>query len=259
MKLRAGDYERDRESGLLLPRHARRGVEREHPQFMYGPAFFGGDPRDPYWASVVAALHMDGANNSTTFTDHRGTTWTASGTAKISTTRSVFGGSSGAFDGTANCYVSTAASADFAFGTGDFTIEFWIYANNVTPEQALVCMRLGSASIFNNVVRIAAGLIGWSDGSSWVGGSTALPATTWTHIAITRAGSTLRVFQGGAVVYSGGNALNISTNRPAFLGAYDNNPTALLFDGYLDDVRITKGVARYTAAYTPPTAAFPNS
>ena len=72
---------------------------------------------------TVALLHMNGVDNSTTFTDESGKSWTANGDAQISTSQSKFGGASGLFDGTGGLSISD--SDDF-YLPADFTIDFWL-------------------------------------------------------------------------------------------------------------------------------------
>jgi len=85
-------------------------------------------PTDPDFASVVLLLHCNGSNGGTTFTDNSsyGRAMTANGNAQTSTAQSKFNGSSGLFDG-AGDYLTASASSDFTFGTGDYTIESWVY------------------------------------------------------------------------------------------------------------------------------------
>jgi hypothetical protein len=89
--------------------------------------------------------------------------------------------------------------------------------------------------------------------------STAISANTWVHFAATRSGTTVRLFRNGALDgtatisgQAGSNSITIGNQAP---GLGNNN----YLIGYLDDIRLTKGVARYTTSFTPPTAAFPNS
>ena len=93
---------------------------------------------DEYFYSNSLLLHMDGANNSTTFTDNsiNNFTPTVFGNAKISTAQSVFGGSSLLLDGSVD-YLSYASNANFDYGTDDFTIEGWFRSTNVSLLQTI--------------------------------------------------------------------------------------------------------------------------
>lgn len=217
---------------------------------------------DTLYPSVALLLHCDGSNGSTTFTDSSPTpkTVTANGGAQISTAQSKFGGSSMYFDGTGD-YLSVPASSAFQFGTGDFTIEAWVYLTATPGAQG--------AHIF--------GMQEYGDGSDYVflitsdrtlsfylstevanvATSTAtVPLNSWCHVAVTRSGTTFAVFIDG-VGASGSSAL--STEVPyavAYSIGADQNGDESNFTGYIDDLRITKGVARYTGNFTPPAAAF---
>ena len=212
---------------------------------------------------VVLHLHMDGANNSTTFTDVSGKTVTPSSNAKISTTESRFGGSSGFFNGGTD-YLSVAASTDFEFGSGDFTIECWFRVPNVTGNKALFSSQTGfwlGAFVWNNRV----GYFASSNGTTWnliaadaspnngLGAHT-LSANTWYHFAFVRRGNTWKGFINGELDL----AVNVSGSivaRPAEekrIGYFSGATLGYAFNGYIDDFRIIKGQALYSGLFTPP-------
>ena len=91
---------------------------------------------DPYFANVVALLHFDGADGSTTFTDVKGHTFTAAGNAQIDTAQSLFGGASLLLDGSGD-YIWAADSADWDFGTADFAVELWGRFNALPSSNAM--------------------------------------------------------------------------------------------------------------------------
>jgi len=229
----------------------------------------GGGGGDPDFANVALLCHFDGTDGSTDFVDNSPSpkTLTAFGNAQLDTEQSKFGGSSGLFDGSGD-YVGLADSADFSFGTGDFTIEAWVRLNSpagaegayvVGQINSLFTVATGSFFLALNDSSRPAGLMG--SGSSLVVAvaTTALSTEQWYHLAFTREANTFRIFVDGilggsqtssASMNDSGEAISIG--RPgAYNGAY--------FDGWIDDLRITKGVARYTDDFTPPAAAFPNS
>ncbi|MVT28799.1 hypothetical protein GO496_10755 [Acidovorax citrulli] len=82
-------------------------------------------------------------------------------------------------------------------------------------------MRYAAAERWSNVIRLANGVLQWSNGTAWLGGSTTLPTNIWTHVAVARVASTLRHFIGGTKVYEVGDTTPISGDRPCFIGAYD--------------------------------------
>jgi hypothetical protein len=228
-----------------------------------GAASDGTGSTDPDFASVSLLLHMDGSNGSTTFTDSSSNalTITANGDAQISTAQSKFGGASGLFDGNAD-YITLAPAANLQFDA-DFTIEVWIYPLSSAD------MLIGSSSGDTNtqVFRINQVNVGtlsmFLNGLSVFGQvSAGITANQWQHLAIARNGSDTRIFVDGEQKGST-HTTWAGTFRMDKIGAFffagSLWSTPLFLNGYIDDLRITKGVARYTANFTPPTAAFPDS
>jgi hypothetical protein len=237
----------------------------------YGTTKGTGTRTDSNSSSIVLAIPMDGANNGTTFTDESATikgsgsakSITRNGDSKTSTTQSKFYGSSGAFDGTGD-YLTLASSSDFDFGTGDFTIEAWLYLNSLPS---------------GNGYPAASWIVGWgptesNPGFDFVVGSTniilaisnfasptistahELSSGKWYHVAATRSGSTARVFVDGVLKGSATTSETASTNPNgiAVSAAEPTGATSGNLNGYLQDLRIYKGVAKYTGNFNPPSS-----
>ena len=206
----------------------------------------GGAGSDPDFGNVTLLLHMNGSNESTTFTDNSNSalTVTANGNAQISTAQSKFGGAAGLFDGTGD-YLSFPG---ISIGTSDdCTIECWFYR---TGGEALVGSTGGGNYQFLAV--LAGKLYAYWNGNEVEGGTVA--DSTWHHAAVTRSSGTMRLFLNGTqVATAAGNTQTFSITKVA--QAVNRSD----FNGYIDDLRITKGVARYTANFTPPTAPFPDT
>lgn len=215
--------------------------------------------------ATVLLLHCDGTNGSTTFTDETGKTVTANGNAQISTAQSKFGGASALLDG-AGDYLSLAASSDWGFGTADFTVEAWInssttgaYADFIgqfqtgTPSGKWDIKTRFSST--NNVV------FTYHTGSSYVdiqcSPAVNVNDSSWHHIAVCRTGGNINIFVDGVLknttAISGSQPIGLSGNT--LLIGYDPTDGAY-YTGYLDEIRITKGEAIYTANFTPPSSAF---
>ena len=212
-------------------------------------------PLDQDYRNVSLLLHGDGTNGSTTIVDSSPTpkTVTAIGNAQLSTAQSKFGGASIAFDGTGD-QILISASTDLQFGTGDFTIEGWCYLLSAptTGYPDLYEAASGSRYInFRKNTSFAATTQNAIIASSPSGAS----INQWFHYALTRSGDTFRVFLNG-----------VSGTPGIFTGAWDATGGVAVgggsleqLHGYVDDLRITKGVARYTSNFTPPTAPFPDA
>ena len=225
--------------------------------------------QDPYVNNVSLMLSMDGANNSTTFIDssQNALAVTAVADAKISTAQSKFGGSAAYFDGTGD-YLTVASNAAIAFGLGDFTIECWINFSALPGNNIVMCIAntmtsLSSATftmwwfgLYNNAGtnRLQLGRHGNGDVFAYVNWTPSL--NTWYHIAVTRSSSSvIKLFIDGvsqSVTTSGSNWANdFSATGILSIG---EGATFLEFNGYMDEFRLTKGIARYTASFTPPAA-----
>lgn len=217
---------------------------------------------DASFASVVLLAHFDGANGATTFTEQTGKTLTAADGAKLSTTSPKFGSASLALDG-AGDYVTTPGVTDFVFGSGDFTVEAWI-KTSTTREQLIVDfyvplqvtwqLELNSAGRLNFY-----GSTGAANGAIATGTSV-LTNGAWHHVAVTRTGSTTKLFVDGTQEASVTDARNFSytTSFLAIGAQVTTRNTSYDFPGNIDDVRVTKGVGRYTANFTPPVSPFPD-
>jgi len=224
---------------------------------------------DPDFANVSLLLHGDGANNSTTFTDSSSNNFTLSrvGDVKISTTQSnPFGGSSIFFDG-AGDYLTLANNSVFTFPSS-FTVEAWVYPTAIVDAfDSIFTLRwIGTWNSGGPGLVLCVGCLVVENGrvENYTGGN--IPLNQWTHLAVSRdgistAGVNTRVFINGSAVLSTITTLSLgNTNAPA-VGVLDTNGGSArsMLTGYIDELRVTKGVARYTSTFTPPTAPFPDA
>jgi len=214
---------------------------------------------DPDYTSVTLLLHLDGTNGSTTITDNSTPpkTLTAQGNAQISTAQSKagFGGASLLLDGTGD-YLS-GTDAGFAFGTGNFTVELMVYPVGTGSYKTLIATRNGGGA-FTDRWTIGVGpsqeAFIYTNGFIVTTSNSVLPANTWTNIAVTRSGTDVKIFINGT--QSGSTGTNSQNLTYSTLGVGANSDGVDSFNGYIDEVRITKGIARYTANYTAPVAPF---
>jgi len=215
----------------------------------------------PPAGTVSLLLHMNGTNASTNFIDSslNGFTATANGNSQISTAQSKYGGASGYFDG-GGAYLSVPDNSLFNFELGDFTIETWLYMEGETLQ--IIAAKWDASGSNSWQLYYNAGYIVFQTGfaSSFTATGT-ITLSQWTHIAITRQGTSLRVFIGGSLLDTFTCAENISGTADLSVAANDINNGeggGNFYMGYMDDLRIIKGEAKYTASFTPPTSQLPN-
>ena len=178
------------------------------------------------------------------------------GDAKISTANSKFGGSSMFLDGNGD-YLFGPVNNTLSFGTGDFTIEAWTYMIATPSVYAGVFDCRSGSSVQNWIFGVynTSGLkVDFLYGATRLTGTTILATNTWNHIAVTRASGNVRIFVNGVFDVSAVYSSAIDPTGTTFNIGRVIDP--YYWNGYLDDVRITKGTARYTANFTPPTLTF---
>jgi hypothetical protein len=180
------------------------------------------------------------------------------GNAQVSTTQAKWGTTSMAFDGNGD-YLSIPNTSLLQLGSSDWTIECWAYISSTTGDQRPISQ---NNSNYEFAFFMSSGGA-MSAASYQSGGSTnfnismgTLSAGQWYHLAASRSGSTVRAFVNGTLQ----NSATYSGTIDARTGGWRLGASYVpgdYFNGYLDDVRITLGYARYTATFTPATAAFP--
>jgi hypothetical protein len=253
---------------LILPRRTLRsqgGFILPSGLGMGGPKDAG--PADPLFANVGSLLHFDGANNSTTFTDVKGNTWTANGNARLGNGSFVFGTAAYFGDGT-NDWIS-ATNAQLALGSGDFCIEFWFYmAGDTVVGGADTCIldwRTTEPDASNMLISMRGGATAnpfrfsvYINGSNnLIGGI--VPLTTWTAYAIERVGSTIKVAVNGTFGSGITSSANFTGTTLNIGGRFAGLPDRRSVNGRIDEFRLTVGANRYNHTnYTPASAAFPN-
>ncbi len=177
------------------------------------------------------------------------------GNAKISTTQSKWGGSSISFDGTGD-WLLIPDQPPQRIGTGNFTVEMWVYRNSsgtygLAGKGTGTTGWLVSLNSSNQVV--------FTYGSSTITSSGTVSATTWTHIAVVREGTSTnqtKIYISGTNDGTGTVSTDFNQTNSMYIGADRTGGSAA--NAYVQDVRITN-YARYTANFTAPTAAFPTS
>ena len=177
--------------------------------------------------------------------------------AKISTSVKKYGTGSISFNGSSG-YLSTLGSPLHVFGTGDFTIECWLNITSLNGGTLIDFRPASTNGDYPLVYQAGSGFEFYASGATRIS-SGSITTGTWFHFALCRSGSSMKMFFDGtqtgstytaSVNYTVGTKLGIGTSTFAL--------DSSILDGYIDDLRITKGFARYTATFTPPTAALPD-
>jgi hypothetical protein len=232
---------------------------------------------DPDFADVSLLCHADGSNGATTLTDSSSVAQSiaASNGAALSTSIKEFGSASVEISSSSsNAPIVTCGGAPslYAFGSGNFTVECWAYWLGGTagsfPGLVNFFPQAGN-SMWGLVWNIGSGpatlAFNWStDGSSFsnnveTSGAYAPAANTWISYACDRTGNVFNLYVNGAVVATktASDTIFTASTGNCTIGNWGNTQTEA-WQGYIDEVRVTKGVARYSGAYTPAIAAFPN-
>ena len=215
---------------------------------------------DDYISGVVSLLHFDGANGSTSFKDSAtALNWAASGDAVISTEQSKIGGSAYYKPTAGNNYLTTPSTPDLNMRGYDFTVELWVYPLSMAQYNFPIAKVEGGNH--NNFRMGFEGNGALYVHCSGAGNAASTPANTivvnqWQHMALTRMGTTARVFIDGVLKGTWTDAADIYNDTPIFIGADGNGWNG--FTGYIDEVRITKGQCRYVSDFTPQTTPFDN-
>jgi hypothetical protein len=179
------------------------------------------------------------------------------GNAQIDTSVVKYGTGSMYFDGSGD-YLTYASTPNLAYGSGEFTVELWVYLNAAPGGDAgLVDQRPASTngSYFMLGVDSSRRLFVYVSSAYRIGPTVAINTATWYHVAYVRTSGTGTLYLNGSSIGSWADTTTYAQSS-GFIGHHAFN--AADFNGYMDDLRITKGVARYVTNFTPPVARMPN-
>jgi len=183
------------------------------------------------------------------------------GNAQISTSVVKYGTGSLAFDGSGDRLIGAPT---FLYDlSGNFTIECWIYFNSVAGQYTGIVSYADSSGWFGWQFQKYGNQIGFEFISSNAAVGTVYSSSTvttgvWYHVAAVRNGSTITLYINGISQGTSTTSASYSSSS-SFIRVGDDRTLAYPLNAYVDELRITKGYARYTANFTPPTAAFPNT
>lgn len=215
-------------------------------------------------AYTKAMLHFNGTDASTTFTDAIGKTWTAYGNAQLDTAQKKFGTASGLFDGSGD-YITTADSTDFDVGSGDFTVDCWVRRGTEGTTQS-ICGQYDSVGsttsieLFIDATNKPRGQV-YSSGGAFVsvssGSTTITVDSAWHHLALVRYGNTLTLYLNGTAQGTvDATGITVRNATVQFSVGRSGEYNGQYFNGWIDEFRFSKGIARWTANFTPPTTEY---
>lgn len=223
------------------------------------PGFNDASGNGPTSSPTVLLAHFDGANAQTTTVDATGLNPITLTAAPLSSTQSKFGGTSVTFNSGGSASVPDNARLRL---TGDFTVEGWCYMTSVTGDMMFIDKSL-NATLTNrawfefNARQLMVKVDGTNANSVAIGPSTAIPgANQWFHVAFVKQGSTLTAYINGQSVGTLAMTATWGTVVGSNLTIGNNYAGATAFPGYIDEVRISNGLARYTANFTPQSKAY---
>jgi len=180
------------------------------------------------------------------------------GDAKLSTAQYKYGSASMYFDGTGD-YLQSPTSQFYNLFGGDMTIEFWVYPTNISGRSehvmAFVLDDSNRISLYFNSTAFTFWTAVGGGGAGRVNTS-AVSTNTWSHIALTKSGSTFTLYLNGTSQGTSTTTIYPTSAMYLRIGVYSPTYSTDFLTGYLDDIRITKGYARYTANFTAPSSAF---
>lgn len=214
-----------------------------------------------YVSLLLNTTSTNGAQNNT-FLD--GSTNAFAITRNGNTTQGTFSpfsqtGWSNYFDGTGD-YLSAAANTAFDFGSGDFTVELWINPSSRTNTDGVISK--GNTSSTGNEVWS----LEWNSTNNlnfYSGGGLVSPVVTsttqfaigvWYHVAVARSGTTTKIFVNGTEEASSTTSYTVAAGGTLYIGTGWFAPATRDTSGYISNLRIVKGTAVYTSAFTPPTS-----
>lgn len=214
-------------------------------------------------------LHFDGSNGSQTYTDsaNPSRTWTASTNGALTTTGAKFGSACYSNpSSTTSAGMTAPDSSDFTLGIQDFTLDFWFKWAAGASGATIRAFGQNSSTLTNRSisgVKLAANTMNagltWSDASNVSLTTTTAPASdTWHHYALVRAGGSLLLFLNGVLEDSetGHDSKSVLDSPNAFGIGRSGELNSTQWRGQIDEFRLSVGIARWTAAFTPPTLAY---
>lgn len=165
-----------------------------------------------------------------------------SGDTRLTTGSVVFNGSN---------YIVATGSTPFQFGTGNYTIEAWVNTSSISVQR-VVSTGSGDILLINSGSNL---YVNWFDGADNTTGTNYITLSAWNHIAVSRSGTSLKIFINGVTAATFTNSTNVNSGVTSYtIGTFGPSPGTQSFVGSISNVRMNKGTALYTANFTPSTS-----
>jgi hypothetical protein len=220
------------------------------------PFFIQPDPDFEYVSLLLSSetAAIDGAQNNT-FQDSSTNNFTI--TRNGNTTQGSFSpylpNWSNYFNKGSNDYLSVTDDPALQMGSGNFTIECWVYSIESQSTDSGIVSKGGSSTGFTINVSGTTLLVSQGSTSSILtSGAGGVPTNTWVHVAYVRSGTNIYLFANGLQVDSSTNSYDLTEPNALRIGA--NRTLGAYFKGYISNLRIIKGTAVYTSNFVPPTS-----
>ena len=222
-------------------------------------------PSDDEFNRVSFLSHFDGANNGVNNVFDDGSASNHTITVDGSVTQGSFGPFARpdgewavAFDGTGD-YLQAASSSDFGLGTGNFTVEAFVFANSLGATGSDYIFDFRDASNANNptiYIDSGTGKMDYYYGGTSITASIVFPIGEWVHVAVVKISNTVKLYQNGIQVASASASTNLGSSGTFSLGARYNGNEG--WNGSISNARFVKGTGVYTGAFTPTTSPLTN-
>lgn len=251
------------QAGVPINRELR--IYRRDTGALLGKTRSSGGEGDQHFDKVSLLLHMTGDDGSTAFPDTSPTSnaVTAYGHAKISTAHSPFGGSSGYFDGVGD-YLQVTSGAVELSASSQWTVEAFFRVQSFPAAKAGIFFNGDTES---NNHRIQLEINGTGTISTYlqadvgtgitVTSAHSVAAGEWAHAALVKDASNIRMYLRGELTATSTFSHAITPNNNFYAGLTRSGGSLHFLHGYLSEMRVTRGVARYSSNFTPPAAPFP--
>lgn len=237
----------DQKTWVTLPNNYRQISYQGDGEFSEWLSEPGGDPS---YNDTTLILLGEGVDGGVVFTDSSVAPKTPAVRAPVTTSTAFFRyGSAALFFAAGGARLTYAQSVDFGFGVGNFTVEAWVRVSNSTAVNSVFDNR--TPAIQGNHFFIATGGIGASNNTAQIAAAGTIANNTWNHVAFVKNGTNLVGYINGVQVFSVVDNRTLGASNPAIIGGDFSDSRTQDFVGYMDELRVTKGVARYTGSFTP--------